>query len=85
MSELCFSGWKVPKEEADPWWTPLGAYQFQPRYMAIYEQMNNAYRMKGNNEYRKRARKGAMQYDAKKVVSKYWLPVIKQLEDKLNG
>ncbi len=80
MGELCFSGWKVPLEGADPYWTPLGAYQFVPRIDAIYEQMESAYRMKGNQTYRKHARKGALRYDKHKITKKYWKPVLEEIE-----
>ena len=85
MSELCFSGWKVPKSEADPWWTPLAAYQFVPRSAAITDAMLQAYRMAGNNDYRKAARKGALRYDADKVTQRYWKPVLEDIEAHLDA
>lgn len=84
MSELCFSGWKVSKDDADGWWTPLAAYQYQPRVGAIVDALEAAYRMKGNQDYRKRARKGALPYDADKVTDKYWLPVLNRIAEGLN-
>ena len=79
MSELCFSGWKVSKQEAQKVYTPLAAYQFDPNPNAIYERLEDSYRMRGNMEYRKRARAGAMAYDADKVTQKYWKPVLEDL------
>ena len=35
MSELCFSGWKVERSEATPWWYPLEAWQWIPNPHAI--------------------------------------------------
>jgi len=83
MSELCFSGWKVPESESDKWWTPLAAYQYVPRVGAIEDALEQAYRMKGNQDYRKRARKGALAYDADKVTQKYWKPVLEDIEEKV--
>jgi hypothetical protein len=60
MPELCFSGWKIPKSEAHPFYLPLGTYQFYPRVGAIVDALEAAYRMKGNEDYRERARKGAL-------------------------
>lgn len=80
MSELCFSGWKVPKSEAIEWYTPLAASQYLPKAEAIHEQLENAYRMWGNMDYRERARKGALKYDADRVTEKYWKPVLEELE-----
>lgn len=78
--ELCFSGWKVDKRESVPFWTPIAAYQYLPQPGAIVERLEMAYRMRGNQDYRKRARKGALAYDADKVAEKYWQPVLAEIE-----
>lgn len=80
MSELCFSGWKVPKEEAQPVWTPLQAYQYRPNVGAIHELLEQAYNEKGNRVMRDRARAGALEYDADTVTDTYWVPVLEKLE-----
>lgn len=85
MPELCFSGWKVGREEAEPEFTPLGAFQYVPRIAAIAERMESAYRMRGNPDYRARARKGALQYDADKITEKYWLPTLERINGRLNS
>lgn len=83
MPELCFSGWKVLKEEAEPMFTPLGAWQYLPRSIAIAERMEAAYQMRGNNDYRKRAVGGAQQYDADKITETKWLPILARIEEQL--
>ena len=83
MGELCFSGWKVSKADAEPFWTPLAAYQYYPRSGAILEAYEAAYQMKGNQEYRTRAREGALAYDADRVTEKYWKPVLDDIGDHL--
>lgn len=83
MSELCFSGWKVAKSEAVKWWTPLAAYQYFPMTGAIVDRLKAAYEMRGNEEYRQRARDGALAYDADKVAEKYWRPVLDSIAQEL--
>lgn len=84
MSELCFSGWKVPRKGgADPWWTPLAAYQFVPRVAAIEHALENAYKHARKPQLEEMARAGAMQYDADLITEKYWLPVLADIERKI--
>lgn len=79
--ELCFSGWKIPKSESEPVWTPLAAFQFTPRVGAIVEALEEAYKHRDNPQYKTKARAGAMEYDIDKVVSQYWLPYLSKLEE----
>ena len=83
MSELCFSGWKVSKEEAEPIFTGLMAWQYQPHIAAIYTRMEEAYKMRGNTDYQKRAVKGAKPYEVNKVMETKWLPILAKIEKKL--
>jgi len=81
MGELCFSGWLIPKEEARAAWHPVfEAWQWQVNTSAVVDRLLKAYEVKGNQDYRKRARKGALQYDADKVTEKYWKPVLAEME-----
>jgi FkbM family methyltransferase len=48
---------------------------------AIADKLEQAYRMWGNDDYRKRARDGALAYDAEKVAEKYWKPVLADIEE----
>ena len=81
--ELCFSGWKLDKKESSPVYTTLGSYQFIPSVDALYDRMETAYRFKGNQDYRDRARHGALAYDADKVAEKYWKPVLAEIAEKI--
>jgi glycosyltransferase involved in cell wall biosynthesis len=83
MSELCFSGWKVGKEDARPFWNAAGVFQYYPNPEAVAEKLEMAYRMRGNEDYRKRARDGAVAYDADRVTERYWKPVLAEIEDSL--
>lgn len=86
MSELCLSGWKVDKSEAMPFYQSyMYAYQYLPQPEAIADRLLAAYEMRGNQDYRKRAREGAMAYDADKVTEKYWRPVLEDIEKNLKG
>lgn len=85
MPELVFSGWKVEKKDADPVFTPLTAFQYIPRVQGIAEKLEQAYRMRGNQEYRDRAVKGAKVYDVERVMEKYWLPTIAKIQSKLDN
>lgn len=79
MPELCFSGWMVGKDEAERVFTNFRSFQFQPHAGAIAECMFAAYEMRGNDDYRKAARHGALQYDADKVMEKYWRPTLEDI------
>lgn len=83
MGELCFAGWKVPREEADAWWTPLAAYQWVPRIAAVEACLEEAYNAARDEEIRAKAREGALAYSADRVVEYYWRPVLAMLRDRV--
>lgn len=83
MPELCFSGWKVARKDAIPYWTLQNTFQFLPRTEAIADKLEQAYKASGNIDYQKRAREGAMKYDIDKIVEKYWVPTLANIEKKL--
>ena len=83
MPELCFSGWKVEKKDAIRMYTLQNTYQFLPKSEAIADKLEQAYRMRGNTDYAKRARDGALKYDIRKIVEKHWKPVLEKIEKKL--
>jgi len=83
--ELVWSGWKVPKSETVPFWGALQSNLFMPKVGAIVDRLEAAYEMKGNQEYRERAVKGAKAYDQDRIMEKYWMPTLKKIEDKIAG
>lgn len=87
MGELCFSGWKVAKADAEPWWTPLAAYQYLPRIDAIEKQLEYAHSELTYTDtafvYPMQARDGALAYDADTVARLYWQPVLEEIEERL--
>ena len=82
--ELCFSGWKIPKEQAAGWWTPLAAYQYMPMVDGIVEALEKAYQAKGKKHIRQDARTGAMEYDADSITKRYWKPVLEDIEKRIS-
>ena len=83
MPELLFSGWKVDKKDATPMYTLQNSYQFIPHVKAIADKLEQAYKMRGNTDYSKRARDGAMKYDIRKIVENNWKPALANIERKL--
>lgn len=83
MSELCFSGYKVAKSDADPIFTNIAAFQYLPRSAAIADCLERSYRNRGVERYRRWAREGALEYDADRVTENYWLPYLKTIEEKI--
>lgn len=81
--QLVFGGWKVKRNEGEMIFTNLKSWQIIPHAGAIAERMEAAYQMKGNQDYRKRARAGAQLFDAEKIVDKYWLPILAKIEQKM--
>lgn len=84
MGELMFSGWKISKAEARPTYHPyFKAWQWAVNPESVADRLFKAYEMRGNADYRKRARDGALRYDADKVAEKYWKPVLAEMEKML--
>ena len=82
MSELCFAGWSIPKEESEPFWTPLASYQFVPRLGSIVQALEDAYAA-DLSTMRAPARDGALVYDADLVTEKYWRPFLDGVNDRI--
>lgn len=80
MSELCFSGWKVPQERAEKWHTLAGAYQWWPSVEGIFEQMEASYLADDRKERGAVARRVAETYDADVVTETFWGPVLSEIE-----
>jgi glycosyltransferase involved in cell wall biosynthesis len=79
MGELVFGGYKVAKEDAEPYWTPLGAYQYLPHISAIAKQMEQAYNTALGFDRAAIGRDVAAAYDADLVAEHYWRPLLDEL------
>ena len=85
MGELCFSGWKISKTEATQEYHPFfEAFQWKTSVEAVVKRLIAAYEVRGNQDYRDRARDGARQYDCDKVTEKYWKPILEDIEANLH-
>lgn len=80
MSELCFSGHKIDKKDAFPFYTPQAAYMYLPKVEAIERKLQLE---KAHPSSREKAREGALEYDADLVYEKYWKPVLAEIEESL--
>ncbi len=78
MDELCFSGQKIDKSDADPDYTGLNAFQLKPRIRPIELAMHAEY-LKPSS--RTKALNGAREYDVNTVMEKYWIPVLQEIND----
>jgi glycosyltransferase involved in cell wall biosynthesis len=88
MDEITFGGWKIAREDAERWWTPLAAYQFWPRIGAIEEALEKAYARKIDGIIKhkcEQARAGALAYDADRVAAEFWTPVLDELAERRDG
>ncbi len=90
MSELCFGGWMVKKQEAERFWTPIGSWQYLPHIDAIVDRLNQAYEVNFKDavkwqEIKKQAREGARGYEMTDVIPRYWHPFLTEMEAKLKA
>lgn len=86
MGELCFSGWKIPKTEARATWSIYAeSWQWLVNPEAVAARLMAAYEVKGNEDYRDRARQGALHYDIDKVFEKYWKPTLATIEEQISN
>jgi glycosyltransferase involved in cell wall biosynthesis len=80
MTELCGSGWLV---ECSGWWNRAHcAWWFRPSVSGITEAYEEAFALwqaGGLEPYREKARSFALQYDAGRVLTEFWIPTLKEL------
>lgn len=91
MSELCFSGWKVPKSDAMEYPIPMMGHtsvQWLPDVQGIRRQLQTAWerlQQGGVEGIRQRARDGALAYDADHIIETYWKPALEQIAKQVDG
>jgi glycosyltransferase involved in cell wall biosynthesis len=86
MPEITFAGWVIPKRKAEKFWrSHHNSWQYLPRISAIYERLEAAYHLNAEQkeELAKKARAGAMKYDADHVIDKYWVPILNDLNERV--
>jgi uncharacterized SAM-dependent methyltransferase len=75
----------VDKADAVKFWTPLACYQYLPKAEAIADALIEAYSKAGKDHLKKEARIGALAYDADAVTERYWVPVLQEIERRLEA
>lgn len=85
MSELCFAGYKVPREEGEFYWTDLQGGQVWPHAAGILRGMENLWERRGDAALREQSRAGALPYDADKVVREYWTPTLDDIMHRIRA
>ena len=85
MTELCGSAWKV---RGEPWWNEtFGSWWVAPSIQGIVRAWERAYAAThqegpdGIPPCRVKARKFALRYDADRVMSTHWEPVLRELAE----
>jgi glycosyltransferase involved in cell wall biosynthesis len=77
MPELVGAGWKVG---GIPWDHAMAeAFWMKPDIDAIVDALELAYESRGDEVFRARARKFAVDYDVNKVMSEYWEPALERI------
>jgi len=77
-SELCFSGHKIDRKDAQKFWTGLAAFQYRPHTRAIARKLALEY--KTPTPTAKTIEHIKAEYDADVVMEKYWKPVLAEIE-----
>lgn len=78
MPELCGAGWLV---DGDRCWDESQKSWFKsPRVNLILEAFQKAYKARGNEALRSKARAFAMGYDADRVFEEFWVPALEELD-----
>lgn len=81
MPELVHSGRIIDKKDAEPKWTGLASYEFEPRVRAIELALHAEY---NNPSPRDKARQGMIEnYEVEYVFQNFMLPTINDIEKRL--
>ena len=83
MSELCFAGWKVNKEDAYRERTMLESYWYVVKPGAVAEALEAAYDARGDKRLRREAVKGAKPYAIDEVTRRYLKPLMREMEERI--
>ncbi len=78
--DLCFGGWKVPKERAHHFYDQQQGWVFIPQPQAIAALMEDAYRYRHETQRGEMALAGSAPYQIDTVIRDHWLPILAELE-----
>lgn len=82
MPEITKSGWAV--DYSHKFYTPQEAYQVVPDHNAMVDALEQAYKLRGNEDYRLQVRANIMDYDADNVLEVYWKPVLDGIAEEMD-
>jgi FkbM family methyltransferase len=77
------TGWRVPVDEDDWFFTDQRSYQVIPKVSKIVEALEKAYAVTGDETMAAFTRQHALAYDADHVTGHYWQPVLEEIEAEL--
>lgn len=85
MQELCWNGFAIDKSDAErSWCGEYRTWMWRSHTGAIVAALCDQYAIAGLREkYAAEGVKAAAEYDVATVAEKYWLPVLKQIEDRI--
>ena len=83
MTELCSSGWTVPGQRH--WVSGHESWWVTPDVEAIVNRYEEAYANRDNQSIKDKARSFALDYDADKVTTEFWKPVMAECEERFNA
>lgn len=81
MPEITKSGWSV--DYVDYLYTAQEAYQVLPSPDAMVDALEEAYKLKGDQEYRREVRAKILDYDADRVYENYFIPVMDAIAEEM--
>ena len=88
QEDLCFGGWKVPKDGALRFYDQQGAWVYLPQPDAIAAAMTAAYRTLGSHAVahnRALALEGAAPYAIDRIIAEHWQPALTELEAQIRA
>jgi glycosyltransferase involved in cell wall biosynthesis len=80
MKELVGAGWRVGHSDV---FYSQESYQVVPSITALEDALEHAYKERGNQDFRKKARQFAEKYDVDRVTQEYWKPVLAEIENEV--
>lgn len=83
MPELFFGGQMIARADSEPFWTPLGSYQFAPHAGAIEAALEHCYQH--SHRLTQEQVNKTEPYRAANVTAQYWRPVLDEIEVKVKA
>lgn len=84
--EVHKTGVRIPSDDlkcGERYWNPLGATRFRPTRAGILQALKVTRAIEDKNTVRTDARKSALRYNLKDVMTLHWLPLMAQIEQQI--